>query len=181
MHRHRNNHRWTLIYVSHNFRIGTAFFLHVVLQPPVEHYWFCAVCVWRRTSILSCQSIHDYGIKPKYFSVSKIRSWSSCIISPIQDVFRKLLYVECSLAGNVADMSRHVSNDTMCRSNFGQMGPCRRHKIEDFVAVCVGSSQHYLPDFRWGEGWWDRLHFPTGLSKSNDPPGQNRGKHDNQT
>jgi hypothetical protein len=33
------------------------------------------------------------------------------------------------LAGNVADMSRHVSDDTMCRSNFGQMGPCRRHKI----------------------------------------------------
>jgi hypothetical protein len=33
------------------------------------------------------------------------------------------------LAGNVADMSRHVSDDTMCRSNFGQMGPCCRHKI----------------------------------------------------
>jgi hypothetical protein len=34
-----------------------------------------------------------------------------------------------SLAGNVADMSRHVRGDTTCRSNFGQMGPCRRHKI----------------------------------------------------
>jgi hypothetical protein len=34
-----------------------------------------------------------------------------------------------SLAGNVADMSRHVGYDTTCRSNFGQMGPCRRHKI----------------------------------------------------
>jgi hypothetical protein len=34
-----------------------------------------------------------------------------------------------SLAGNVADMSRHVGNDTTCRSNFGQMGPCCRHKI----------------------------------------------------
>jgi hypothetical protein len=33
------------------------------------------------------------------------------------------------LAGNVADMSRHVGDDTMCRSNFGQMGPCRQHKI----------------------------------------------------
>jgi hypothetical protein len=31
------------------------------------------------------------------------------------------------LAGNVADMSRHVANDTPCRSNFGQMGLCRRH------------------------------------------------------
>ena len=29
---------------------------------------------------------------------------------------------------------------------FGQMGPCRRHKIEDVVAVCAGSSRH-LPDF----------------------------------
>jgi len=50
------------------------------------------------------------------------------------------------LAGNVADMSRHVGDDTTCRSNFGQMGPCCRHKIEDVVAVCVGSSRH-LPDF----------------------------------
>ena len=33
------------------------------------------------------------------------------------------------LAGNVADMSRHVGDDTTCRSNFGQMGLCRRHKI----------------------------------------------------
>jgi hypothetical protein len=33
------------------------------------------------------------------------------------------------LAGNVADMSRHVGDDTTCRSNFGHMGPCRRHKI----------------------------------------------------
>ena len=33
------------------------------------------------------------------------------------------------LAGNVADMSRHVGNDTTCRSNFGPMGPCCRHKI----------------------------------------------------
>ena len=30
------------------------------------------------------------------------------------------------LAGNVADMSRHVGDDTTCCSNFGQMGPCRR-------------------------------------------------------
>jgi hypothetical protein len=33
------------------------------------------------------------------------------------------------LAGNVADMSRHVGQDTTCHSIFGQMGPCRRHKI----------------------------------------------------
>ena len=36
---------------------------------------------------------------------------------------------DSDLAGDVADMSRHVGNDTTCRSNFGQMGPCRRHKI----------------------------------------------------
>jgi hypothetical protein len=34
---------------------------------------------------------------------------------------------------------------TFC-SNFGQMGPCCRHDIEDVVAVCVGFSRH-LPDF----------------------------------
>ena len=51
-----------------------------------------------------------------------------------------------SLAGNVADMSRHVADDTSCRSNFGQMGPCRRHFFLDVVAVCVGLSRH-LPDF----------------------------------
>ena len=51
------------------------------------------------------------------------------------------------LGGNVADMSRHVGDDTTCRSNFGQMGPCRRHKIEDVVAVCVSLSRH-LPVFR---------------------------------
>jgi hypothetical protein len=45
-----------------------------------------------------------------------------------------------ALARNVADMSRHVGDDTTCRSNFGQMGPCRRHKIEHVVAVCVGLS-----------------------------------------
>ena len=32
-----------------------------------------------------------------------------------------------------------------------------------------------------GGRWWDRLHFSSGRSKSNDPPGHNRGKHDNQT
>ena len=42
------------------------------------------------------------------------------------------------LAGNVADMSRHVANDTPWRSNLGQMGPCRRHNFFDVVAVCVG-------------------------------------------
>ena len=50
------------------------------------------------------------------------------------------------LAENVADMSRHVTDDTPCCSNFGQMGPCRRHNFFDVVAVCVGLSRH-LPEF----------------------------------
>jgi len=41
-------------------------------------------------------------------------------------------------------MSRHVANDTPCCSNFGQMGPCRRHYFFNAVAVCVGSSRHLL-------------------------------------
>jgi len=49
-----------------------------------------------------------------------------------------------TLAGNVANMSRHVADDTPCCSNFGQMGPCRRHYFFDVVAVCVGSSRHLL-------------------------------------
>ena len=28
--------------------------------------------------------------------------------------------------------------------------------------------------FVWGGGWWDRLHFSNGRSKSNDPPSHNR-------
>jgi hypothetical protein len=34
---------------------------------------------------------------------------------------------------------RHVvtcRHDMICRSNFGQMGPCHGHSIEDVVAVC---------------------------------------------
>jgi hypothetical protein len=36
-----------------------------------------------------------------------------------------------------------------------------------------------IDNIRWGGGG-DRLHFSTGRSKSNDLPGQNPGKHDNQ-
>jgi hypothetical protein len=44
---------------------------------------------------------------------------------------------------------RHVAtcrHDMTFCSNFGQMGPCRRHIIEDVVAVCVGFCRHF-PDF----------------------------------
>jgi hypothetical protein len=37
-------------------------------------------------------------------------------------------------------------HDMICRSNFGQMGPCRRHYFFDVVAVCDSLSRH-LPDF----------------------------------
>jgi hypothetical protein len=47
-----------------------------------------------------------------------------------------------ALAGNVADMSRHVANDTPCRSNFGQMGPCCRHFFQ-----CRGSLCRLEPTF----------------------------------
>ncbi len=48
------------------------------------------------------------------------------------------------LGGNVTDMSQHVGDDTTCRSNFGQMGPCRQHYFFDVVTVCVGLSRHIL-------------------------------------
>ena len=43
-------------------------------------------------------------------------------------------------------VAAHCRHDMTCRSNFGQMGPCRRHEVEDVVAVCVGLSRH-LPNF----------------------------------
>jgi hypothetical protein len=69
------------------------------------------------------------------------------------------------LSGNVADMSRHVGDDTTCRSNFGQMGPCHRHKIEDVGAVCVGLSRH-LPDFPKCV-WRNILWFESTYAKKN--------------
>ena len=52
------------------------------------------------------------------------------ITDPIIDALTAHARVLTStLAGDVADMSRRVGDDTTCRSNFGQMGPCRRHKI----------------------------------------------------
>jgi len=69
------------------------------------------------------------------------------IAPPITVVVRRCPAAPChhraacflaALAGNVFDISRHVTDDTLCRSNFGQMGPCRRHNFFDVVAVCVG-------------------------------------------
>ena len=40
-------------------------------------------------------------------------------------------------------MSWRVGTTRRCCSNFGQMGPCHRHRIEDVVAVCVGFSRHF--------------------------------------
>jgi hypothetical protein len=37
--------------------------------------------------------------------------------------------ITIDLVGNVADMSATCRPDTRCRSNSGQMGLCRRHKI----------------------------------------------------
>jgi hypothetical protein len=58
-----------------------------------------------------------------------------CVLSSMPTLMRMTqrqrpeMKLPWDLAGNVADMSRHVGDDTTCRSNFGQMGPCRRHKI----------------------------------------------------
>ncbi len=81
--------------------------------------------------------------RPQPSSSSSASSISSHPPSPL---YCRAFLLLLPLAGNVADMSRHVGQDTLCRSNFGQMGPCRRHKIDDVVAVCVGSSRH-LPYF----------------------------------
>jgi len=43
---------------------------------------------------------------------------------------------------------------------------------------CAWHSRGKIDNIRWRGGWWDRLHFSTGRSKSNDPPGRNCGKHD---
>ncbi len=42
-----------------------------------------------------------------------------------------------TLAGNEADMLGTRCPDTRCCFNFGQMGPCFRHKIDD-VGTCLG-------------------------------------------
>ncbi len=50
------------------------------------------------------------------------------------------------LAANVADMLATCCNNTRFCSNFGQMGRCCKHKIEDVGTFCVGLSQHpYFP------------------------------------
>jgi hypothetical protein len=42
-------------------------------------------------------------------------------------------------------------------------------------------SRGKIDNIRCGGGWGDRLHVSTGRSKSNNPPGRNRGQHNNQT
>jgi hypothetical protein len=60
--------------------------------------------------------------------------------------FQSFALVPSTLAANVADMSATCRNDTRFCSNFGQMGRCRQHKIEDVGTFCVGLSQHpYFP------------------------------------
>jgi len=76
-----------------------------------------------------------YAISGTVIYWALYRNWTLCTWSGS---------ASSSLAGNVADMSQHVADDTMCRSNFGQMGPCRRHYYFDVVVVCVGLSRHLL-------------------------------------
>ena len=48
-------------------------------------------------------------------------------------------------------------------------------------AQWLGVQEGKLIIFVVGGEWWNCLHFSTGQSKSNNPPGRNRGQHDNQT
>ena len=41
-------------------------------------------------------------------------------------------------------METKIMDARLSCSNFGQMGPCRRHYFFNVVAVCVGSSRHLL-------------------------------------
>jgi hypothetical protein len=47
-----------------------------------------------------------------------------------------------NVAANVANMLGTCRNDTRFHSNFGQMGRCWRHKIDDVGTFCVGLSRH---------------------------------------
>ncbi len=87
-------------------------------------------CIMARHEPSRCTMVENATAITYYSKVPRVPTWSDLT----------------SLAGNVADMSRHVADDTSCRSNFGQMGPCRRNFFLDVVAVCVGLSRH-LPDF----------------------------------
>jgi len=95
--------------------------------------------------VWACVLLDEAGKSPDY--IKKCLRWMGDSFRMylrdthvIQDQHREAL----RLAGNVADMSRHVADDTPCRSNFGQMGPCRRHNFFGVVAICVGSSRHLL-------------------------------------
>jgi hypothetical protein len=53
---------------------------------------------------------------------------------------------ELVLAANVADILATCRNNTKFCSNFGQMGRCCQHKIEDVGTFCIGLSRHpYFP------------------------------------
>jgi hypothetical protein len=69
--------------------------------------------------------------------------------SPHRINFSFCLFVRLSvpyLAAKVADMSASCCNNTRFCSNFGQMGRCPRHKIEDVGTFFVGLSRHpYFP------------------------------------
>ena len=85
---------------------------------------------WRKSlappNLAQLQAIEEEWNTPPAFSSSEstapIEESPTTIDSPSESLLK-------GLAGNVADMSRHVGDDTTCRSNFGPMGPCRRHKI----------------------------------------------------
>ena len=68
------------------------------------------------------------------------------IVAPVTRSSSLSRQSHCHLSWKCRQHVATCRHDMTFRSNFGQMGPCRRHDIEDVVAVCVGLSRH-LPDF----------------------------------
>ena len=105
-------------------------------SPSCVHATFCSQ--YRRTPALRYTAVD--GVHPRNRQPGRKwdKDWIDCVVNKTANVER--LSWKCR---------RHVAtcrHDMTFHSNFGQMGPCRRHDIEDVVAVCVGLSRH-LPDF----------------------------------
>ncbi len=106
----------------------------------VVHSWYMGA---HSNFFNSCLAIVTIG----FCSVSLTRMHWHPVPQKINQSYTKnydtLVY---NLAANVPNMLATCCNDTRFRSNFGQMGRCCRHKIEDVGTFCVGLSRHpYFP------------------------------------
>jgi len=69
---------------------------------------------------VSEEGVAEFDVDVVFSNVEQIE-WLATLVHQHQP---PVASTQQTLAGNVADMSRHVADDTLCRSNFGQMGPC---------------------------------------------------------